>query len=67
MTLDEIRKSDKVMLTPADVAEVMGTDPQSIRVWARQTPWRLGFPVSVMGSRVKIPRTGFLNFIDGKE
>ena len=65
MTIDEIRNSDKAMLTPADVAEVLGTDPQGIRMWARQTPEKLGFPVSVIGTRVRIPRIAFLKFMEG--
>ena len=66
MTIQEIRASDKPFLTPADVAEAMGADPQAIRVTARENPWRLGFPVSVIGTRTKIPRKAFLDWFDGK-
>lgn len=65
MTLEEIRASTKEVLTPGDVAPVMRCDPQSIRVWARQRPDLLGFPVVVMGSRVKIPRLAFLRYMEG--
>jgi hypothetical protein len=64
MTLEEIRKSDKVWLTPSDVAEVLGCDPHSIRIQAHTAPERLGFPVCVVGSRTKIPRKPFLAFVD---
>ena len=63
MTLDEIRASDKTMLTPCDIATVLCCDPQLIRLQAREQPERLGFPVIVMGSRVKIPRKPFLAFV----
>ena len=63
MTLDDIRKIDREYLTPAQVAEVLGCDPQGIRVWARQRPEGLGFPVCLVGSRVKIPRVPFLRFM----
>ena len=66
MTLDEIKNSSKVMLTPADVATVLGCDPQSIRINARVAPERLGFPVIMIGNRVKIPRAAFIRFITGE-
>ena len=63
MTLDEIRNSDKTMLTPADIAEVLQADPQDIRLSARQCPESLGFPVCVIKSRTKVPRIPFLRFM----
>ena len=65
MTLDEIRASDKTVLTPAEVAPVLGCDPQDIRVQARMAPERLGFNVIVVGTRIKIPRLAFLNYMTG--
>lgn len=65
MTLDEIRNSTKEVLTPAEVAPVLGCDPQEIRVQAKQQPERLGFNVAVIGSRVKVPRRAFLNWLEG--
>lgn len=58
--LTMIVTSEKELLTPADVAPVLGCDPQDIRVTAKQAPERLGFPVTVIGTRVKIPRRAFL-------
>lgn len=63
MTLNEIKASDKTVLTPGDIAEVLDADPQDIRVQAKQAPERLGFNVAVVGSRVKIPRISFLRFM----
>ena len=65
MTVDEMRASNKRFLTPADVAGVLGCDPQKIRIQARTDPSKLGFPVIVMGSRTRILREQFLSFIGG--
>lgn len=67
MTLDDIKAIDREFLTPAQVAEVLGCDPQGIRVWARQRPEGLGFPVCLVGSRIKIPRRAFVAWMDGKK
>lgn len=66
MTLNEIKSSDKVMLTPADIAEALGVDAQGIRIMAHEQPERLGFPVTVVGHGgrgVRIPRVPFLRFM----
>lgn len=65
MTLNDLRMSTKDVLTPADVAPVLGCDPHYIRVAARQCPERLGFPVVLIGNRTKIPRIAFIKFMEG--
>lgn len=70
MTLDEIRRSDKLLLTCADIGEALGIDPQGIRVWAQQAPDKLGFPVMRYGKngcQVRIPRMAFLHFLEGRQ
>lgn len=62
MTLDEIRTSDKAVLTPAEIAPVLGVNPQSIRA---ADPVDLGFPVTKIGTRTLIPRKPFLQFVEG--
>ena len=66
MTLEEIKASDKLYLTPAEVAEVVGADPAKIRETAHRDPRLLGFHVTVTGSRVKIWRKPFLEYIGEK-
>ena len=66
MTIDEIKASDKLILTPADIATVLGADPQDIRVAARLHPERLGFSVIVIGHRTRIPRKPFLDYVMGE-
>ena len=63
MTLEEIKASNQRFLRPCDICEVMESDPQTLRVTARQYPERLGFPVSFCGNRLKIPRIPFLRFL----
>lgn len=63
MTYQEIVASDKVFLLTEDVAEVLGCKAHSINVQAQQDPAKLGFPVCVTGSRVRIPRMGFLHWM----
>lgn len=71
MTLEQIMQSSKEMLTPADVAEVLGCDPYNINIQVRQDIAAgvnsFGFPISKIGSRVRIPRRAFLRFILGTE
>lgn len=63
--LEEIMQCERVLLTPAQVAPVLGCDPYSINVQAQKDATKLGFPVVVIGSRVKIPRLPFLQYLSG--
>lgn len=63
MTLDEIAALPVEVLTPAQIAPVLHLDQDTIRGQARTCPARLGFPVIVAGSRVKIPKAAFLAFM----
>lgn len=60
MTLEEIKALDREYLLPREVAEVLQCDVQGLRVWSRQRPEALGFPVTIIGSRIRIPRIPFL-------
>lgn len=64
-TLQEIKECPKDILVPADVASVLGCDPYSINLQAKKDPSALGFPVVVIRSRVKIPKAGFIRFMEG--
>lgn len=63
MTLKEIEESSKEVLTCTDVAPVLMCNPSTLHMQAMEEPWRLGFPVIVMGRRVKIPRLPFLKYM----
>jgi len=63
MTLEEIKASPAMWLTPADIAPVLECDANTVRVQAQDDPSKLGFPVVVLCSRIKINRKGFLRFL----
>lgn len=60
LTLDELIDSDKECFTPDDICGVLGVDPHSIRIAAKQRPDLLGFNFFFIGTRMKIPRIPFL-------
>lgn len=66
MTLAQIKAIDREYLLPREVAAVLGTTDQGIRVWARQCPEKLGFNVCVIGSRVKISKASFVAWCEGR-
>ena len=63
MTLKELENDPRDILTAADIAPILGIDPQEIRGQARTDRDKLGFPVIVTGTRVRIPRLGFIHFM----
>lgn len=63
MTIDELRQSEALMVTAEDIAPIIGSNPQAIRITARTHPDWLGFPAVCVGNRVKIPREPFLRHI----
>ena len=63
MTIEELKKSEKAFLTPAEIAPVLRSDPQTLRVTARQRPDLLGFDFTLVGNRMKIPRLAFLRWL----
>lgn len=66
MTIEEAWASDKVYLTPAEVGSILNMNPQSIRDAARYRPDLLGFQTIVTGTRTRIPKVPFLEFLGGK-
>lgn len=67
MTIDNIKNMSKEILTPNDVAPVLGCDPNMIRYQAKQDIKALGFPASKIGSRVKIPKNAFIKWFEGED
>ena len=51
--------NDNIYMLAAEAAKVLHCDPQALRAQAHKDPSKLGFPVCVMGSRVRIPRAAF--------
>lgn len=63
MKLADIEAMDKELLLMADIAPFIGADPQNLRSQAQDNPNMLGFPVIVVGSRVKVPKAGFVHYM----
>ena len=51
--------------TAVEVARILHCDPQLLREQAHRDPCALGFPVVVIGRRVRIPRTAFMRYLEG--
>lgn len=66
MTIEDIKKMSKNVLTPGDVAPVLGCDPNVLRHQAKTDIRQLGFPACKVGSRVKIPREAFILWWEGQ-
>lgn len=68
MTLEEIKKMDKELLTVQDVKKLLKVNATTIRRAAREHPETLGFPVMIFGKggkQVRIPRRAFVRFLEG--
>jgi hypothetical protein len=65
LTLSDLKSQDTATITADTASKVLNCNPHYIRVAARQCPEKLGFPVIVYGSRVKIPRIPFIKFMEG--
>lgn len=63
ITLEDLAASEKLFFTPCDICGIIGCDPQTLRLMARQKPEQLGFPSMILGNRVKFPRIPFLEFM----
>ena len=67
MTFDEIKNYDEDTLVPTDIAPILHCSAYSINLQAQTDPTKLGFPVSMVGTRVKIPKQGFIAFWEGRK
>lgn len=63
MTIEELLQSDQAYLTPADIAPILHCDPQCIRAQAQEDSRKLGFRVIIIGTRIRIPRIPFLQYL----
>lgn len=66
-TLEDIEKIDAPILLPRHIAGYLRCAQYTINCQAKQDASKLGFPVIMTGSRIKIPKEGFLNYCRGKE
>ena len=66
MTLEEMKASDKIFLTAADVSECLECDPQTLRLSYREHPELVGFNASMIGKTMRIPRKAFIQWVEGQ-
>ena len=64
--IEAIKALEDVTITPALAAQALGCDPHWIRIMAKTTPEKLGFPVIIIRSRTRIPRIPFIRFMEGE-
>lgn len=66
MTIEEIVRSTEPMLTAYEVADILGSDPATIRLTVQQDPDALKplCPIRT-GNRVKFPRLRFIGWFYG--
>lgn len=66
MTLENIKKSTEIWVTPNDIAPILGCNPQAIREQAKANTLPFAFYMSgAKQGRIKINRESFLNFMEG--
>lgn len=65
MTIKDLEANPSEILHASDIAPLLGVHPQSIRAQAQQNVRNLGFPCSVIGTRVLIPKDGFISWWKG--
>lgn len=65
MTVQEMAKSDKLLLTPKEAAPVLGVGPYALNILAKEG--RLPFNYIFSGNRLKIVKASLLEFLGYKE
>lgn len=56
-------KEDYLLVT--EIAEDIGLSPANIRQQAYTDPSKLGFPVCVCGSSIRVPKSAYLKWKNG--
>ncbi len=65
MTFEDLKTSDKLLLTVEEVASVTHIAAMNLRDQARKNPAYLGFPVIVSNDTVRVPRIPFIKYMEG--
>lgn len=66
MSVEEMKGLSKDYLTPKDIAGCLGCTAYALNQQAASDASKLGFPVVIIGKRVKIPREAFIRFMEGR-
>jgi len=65
MRVSDLESIDRDYLKVDEVCQILHARPETFRGQAHMDPARIGFPVIVVGSRVKIPKVPFIKFMRG--
>lgn len=70
--IESLKSIEREYLIPREVAPILGVDPYTINIQVKEDKARgtnsFGFPVMLIGSRVKIPKEPFIRYMTyGKE
>lgn len=65
VSLTDIERLTGDFIPVKTAAQYLRCGPQALRLQAHKDPLCLGFPVTVLGSRVLIPKKPFLLYIRG--
>lgn len=63
MTLEELKEKRPLFVNANDLKDILEIDPANLRSQAQSDPQKIGFPIMVIGTRVKIPVKPFLKFL----
>ena len=66
MTLQELEQLETEVLTPKQVAPILGCQPYSINIATKNGNNPFPFPIIRMGTRVRIPKTPFIKAMRGE-
>lgn len=70
MTMDEIKRSDKMYLIPSDISGILGCAAYNINLQVKADKENginsFPFPTILIGTRVKIPRLAFIKAMEGE-
>lgn len=61
--LQELKDSTALFVTAEDVRNILEADPATVRRQAMTDSSVMGFHVSVIGNRTRIPRKAFLSWL----
>ena len=61
--LQELKDSNALFVTAEDVRNILEADPATVRRQAMADGSVMGFNVSVIGNRTRIPRKAFLRWL----
>lgn len=64
-TIEELEALPDELLTCRQVSGILKADPHKIHTQAMQDKTKLGFPVFIYGTRVKIPKMPFIEAVRG--